>query len=248
MLDAVGLQGLRERLPQQLSGGQLQRVAIARALIHAPMQVLINFCDLYGDTNKTNTRLRCAFDAPQQKLVAHTLAEVKPLLAIVVALSQQGLWCVGYVRYEAAPAFDSALGVHPADEPLAWFGVYQQAWPEDTPQGDADTRVQWHSNLTRADFEAHMAQIRQSIAAGEFEQVLSVSSELFFDWQPGLAGQSGQIFTRPMKSTEPRGVYCDAIHGIKSWPLDRKGRAHGRPTARAGGGVCQKLAWWMEVR
>jgi putative ABC transport system ATP-binding protein len=36
MLDAVGLQGLGERLPQQLSGGQLQRVAIARALVHAP--------------------------------------------------------------------------------------------------------------------------------------------------------------------------------------------------------------------
>ena len=36
MLDAVGLQGLGGRLPQQLSGGQLQRVAIARALIHKP--------------------------------------------------------------------------------------------------------------------------------------------------------------------------------------------------------------------
>jgi putative ABC transport system ATP-binding protein len=34
MLEAVGLGGLGQRLPQQLSGGQLQRVAIARALIH----------------------------------------------------------------------------------------------------------------------------------------------------------------------------------------------------------------------
>ena len=36
MLNAVGLQGLGARLPQQLSGGQLQRVAIARALVHRP--------------------------------------------------------------------------------------------------------------------------------------------------------------------------------------------------------------------
>jgi putative ABC transport system ATP-binding protein len=40
MLDAVGLQGLGGRLPQQLSGGQLQRVAIARALVHRPSLLL----------------------------------------------------------------------------------------------------------------------------------------------------------------------------------------------------------------
>jgi putative ABC transport system ATP-binding protein len=40
MLDAVGLQGLGSRLPQQLSGGQLQRVAIARALVHRPALLL----------------------------------------------------------------------------------------------------------------------------------------------------------------------------------------------------------------
>jgi putative ABC transport system ATP-binding protein len=40
MLEAVGLQGLGQRLPQQLSGGQLQRVAIARALVHQPRLLL----------------------------------------------------------------------------------------------------------------------------------------------------------------------------------------------------------------
>ncbi len=40
LLAAVGLAGLGERLPQQLSGGQLQRVAIARALIHRPRLLL----------------------------------------------------------------------------------------------------------------------------------------------------------------------------------------------------------------
>jgi len=40
MLDAVGLDGLGARLPQQLSGGQLQRVAIARALVHRPSLLL----------------------------------------------------------------------------------------------------------------------------------------------------------------------------------------------------------------
>lgn len=40
MLEAVGLQGMGGRLPQQLSGGQLQRVAIARALVHRPTLLL----------------------------------------------------------------------------------------------------------------------------------------------------------------------------------------------------------------
>ena len=40
LLEAVGLGGLGNRLPQQLSGGQLQRVAIARALVHRPAVLL----------------------------------------------------------------------------------------------------------------------------------------------------------------------------------------------------------------
>ena len=40
MLEAVGLAGMGQRLPQQLSGGQLQRVAIARALVHRPALLL----------------------------------------------------------------------------------------------------------------------------------------------------------------------------------------------------------------
>jgi len=40
MLQAVGLQQLGARLPEQLSGGQMQRVAIARALVHQPALLL----------------------------------------------------------------------------------------------------------------------------------------------------------------------------------------------------------------
>ncbi|MET0335093.1 MAG: ABC transporter ATP-binding protein [Rhizobacter sp.] len=40
MLAAVGLQGLGDRMPQTLSGGQLQRVALARALVHSPKLIL----------------------------------------------------------------------------------------------------------------------------------------------------------------------------------------------------------------
>ncbi len=207
------------------------------------VQVLLDFCDPHG----RQAALRCAFDQPEQTLVAHTPAQVKPLLEAVDALAKQGFWCVGYVRYEAAPAFDAALKVHAADGPLAWFGVYAKAspWPDEKVNDDDATRVQWQSGLSRADFDAAMDRMHQAIAAGDlyqvnytaplhgafsgdpqtlfkrlhraqpqgyaafidsgFEQVLSVSPELFFDWQNGQAIQGGQLLTRPMKGTAPRG-------------------------------------------
>ena len=187
--------------------------------------------------------VRAAFGCAQETLVAHTLDAVRPLLARVDQCARQGLWCVGYVRYEAAPAFDAALSVHAADGPLAWFGVYTQ--PQDWPASTTDSaQADWQPGLSRSEFDRAMTQIHQAIAAGALyqlnytaplhahlqgspralfealqraqpggyaayvdtgdEQVLSVSPELFFDWN----GQ--QILTRPMKGTAPRGA--DAQH------------------------------------
>lgn len=69
-------------------------------------------------------RLRRAFDNPRQILAAHETSQVRPVLDVVEAVAREGFWCVGYLRYEAAPAFDVALAVHAAQGPLAWFAVY----------------------------------------------------------------------------------------------------------------------------
>ncbi len=201
------------------------------------VRVLIDFCQPQRGQGNT---LRCAFDHPSQILVAHTLAQVRPLLDSVQVLSQQGRWCVGYLRYEAAPAFDAAFSVHAVDSPLAWFAVFDQAlpWPEEATHGAA--AIEWRPSLSRVEFDQQMARIHEAIAAGELyqinytalldgqfqgnaqalfralhraqpkgyaafidtgdEQVLSVSPELFFDWQ------GDQILVRPMKGTAPRGA------------------------------------------
>lgn len=205
------------------------------------MRALIDFA---APQAAAGTRLRGAFAAPRQTLVAERPDQVRALLQSVDALARQGCWCVGYVRYEAAPAFDPALTVHAPDGPLAWFTVFDQMqpWPADTDTGaaGAPASVQWQPALARGVFDRQIERIHQAIAAGELyqvnytaalqgelkgdalaffralhraqpagyaawldtgmEQVLSVSPELFFDWQ------QDRLLVRPMKGTAPRGL------------------------------------------
>ena len=194
-----------------------------------------------------NLRLRGRWGAPARVLVAHHIDEVKPVLEAVHAAAEAGHWCVGHVRYEAAPAFDAALQVHAADGPLVWFEVHDgapSAWPSAEAAGPAEARATWLPTLARPDFDAAIARIHQAIGDGELyqvnytapwmgtvtgegaalfdallraqpggyaacftagdEQVLSVSPELFFDWQASAAG--GSILARPMKGTAARGA------------------------------------------
>ena len=73
------------------------------------------------------------FREPLKILTAHDLAEVMTALhAVEEAVVGNGLWAAGFVSYEAAPAFDSALVVRTnRDFPLLWFGLYRA--PEEKP-------------------------------------------------------------------------------------------------------------------
>ncbi|MDH6183946.1 chorismate-binding protein [Polaromonas sp. CG_23.6] len=206
--------------------------------------------DFSNPDDSAAPRLRHAFGAPRAVLVAHAPHEVRAVLDAVQAAAEQGRWCIGYLRYEAAPAFDTALAVHPADGPLAWFAVHDAplSWPEDD-NVVASARVEWRDTCPRPAFDAAVAHIQQAIAAGELyqvnltaphlggwagepeagaapalfaalqraqpggyaafidtgdEQLLSVSPELFFDWQ------NGSILARPMKGTAARGATPEA--------------------------------------
>ena len=78
----VGLEALGERLPAQLSGGQLQRVAIARALVHRPALLLA--------------------DEPSGNLDPDTAARVMQALATQVREHQAA--CVLVTHSQAAAA------------------------------------------------------------------------------------------------------------------------------------------------
>ncbi len=129
--------------------------------------------------------LRLAFGAPRAVLRAASPAEVPGVLDAAERHAAAGRWCVGFVRYEAAPAFDAAFAVHlrdgapAADGPLAWFAVFDAEaatpWPADgagTPEGAGRwAPMDWLDDLDRAAFDARIGRIHRAIADGETYQI-----------------------------------------------------------------------------
>jgi putative ABC transport system ATP-binding protein len=90
-LDWVELDGLGDRFPHQLSGGQMQRVAIARALIHSPSLLLAdeptgNLDTTTGNvilellrrlTREQNTATILATHSPEAAALANTLVRLR---------------------------------------------------------------------------------------------------------------------------------------------------------------------------
>ncbi|SFU62929.1 para-aminobenzoate synthetase / 4-amino-4-deoxychorismate lyase [Polaromonas sp. YR568] len=131
------------------------------------VSALIDFTDPH---QAEGPRLRHAFGAPREVLAAHRLGEVRAVLDAVQAAARQGAWCVGYLRYEAAPAFDAAFTVHPAEGPLAWFAVHDKPLPWPQPAEGPSPQVQWQDVLPRPAFDAALAELQRAIANGEYYQ------------------------------------------------------------------------------
>jgi para-aminobenzoate synthetase/4-amino-4-deoxychorismate lyase len=131
-----------------------------------PLHALIDFAPGRADAPP----LRAAFGAPRRVLVAQAPAEVRAVLDAAEAEAQAGRWCVGWLRYEAAAAFDAAFQTHPADGPLAWFGVHDRALPLPPAEPD-DALADWHGQPSRPSFDAAIAEIHRAIADGELYQV-----------------------------------------------------------------------------
>ncbi|MGH1502245.1 MAG: chorismate-binding protein [Acidimicrobiales bacterium] len=115
-----------------------------------------------------------SFTDPETTLVARTLDEVRPVLAAAERAANEGRWAVGYVAYDAGPAFDPAIAVRPplaGQAPLAVFGVFAEAVDDPGDDSGDFASLGWEPTVPRADYEAAVLAIKEHIARGETYQV-----------------------------------------------------------------------------
>jgi para-aminobenzoate synthetase/4-amino-4-deoxychorismate lyase len=103
---------------------------------------------------------------------ARRLADVLPAVREVRRQTDLGRWAAGFLAYEAAPAFDSALAARPPGAlPLLWFALFGRRHDAPAPPVRPLPPLDWRTTLRRGEYRRAFAQVRRRIAAGETYQV-----------------------------------------------------------------------------
>ena len=112
------------------------------------------------------------FHEPAGHVEARALGEVLPALAQVERALAAGLYAVGMLAYEAAPAFDPALVVRADGEfPLLWFGFYGAVRDFDWPFIVPPPAARWRAELAQPDYLDAVSDIRRALGKGDCYQV-----------------------------------------------------------------------------
>jgi para-aminobenzoate synthetase/4-amino-4-deoxychorismate lyase len=126
-------------------------------------------------------------------LSAHSHAEVPEVLAAAQQAAIDGHWVAGYLAYEAAAAFDSALVVNePTSDLLVWFGVFggrQEVSPAIYDPGESGAYVvsQWRPRLKRDQYDTAFEVVQRHILEGDTYQVnLTFALHAAFTGDPGV--------------------------------------------------------------
>ena len=119
---------------------------------------------------------RYTFTQPIKELKTRDLAEVADLLAQVESYQEQGYYVVGYVSYEAAPAFEEKLAVHKLPllgEYLLYFTVHDRVETSPIPltYEEVDLPSNWQEVTSAEDYEKAIAQIHHHLRQGDTYQV-----------------------------------------------------------------------------
>jgi para-aminobenzoate synthetase / 4-amino-4-deoxychorismate lyase len=154
--------------------------------------------------------------APRGQLEAWEVSDVASVIAEAEAAARRGIYAVGFVAYEAAPAFDKAFRVKTVAQhdqampslPLAWFGLFAESravklpcptWPGTAPIDDTSPSgpPSWTCDIDAPAHATDVGSIRKAIADGDAYLVNHTSR-----------------FRRPWaEADDPFGLYCQLVTG-----------------------------------
>lgn len=133
--------------------------------------------------------LRHLFTKPIKELKTRDHDQVEDLLREVETYQEQGFYAVGYVSYEAAPAFEKKFAVHPAPlmgEYLLYFTIHEEVetlpFPEDYEA--VDLPANWKEEVEAPAYQEAIETIHHHIRQGDTYQVnytVQLSQELKSD-------------------------------------------------------------------
>lgn len=121
----------------------------------------------------SNGRERC-FSRPLKIISTCRIEEVRGCVERIAIDVASGLYAAGFIAYEAAPGFDSALSTHPPGEiPLLYFALFSDApvMTLNEPELNAFSVSPWNAEVTRDEYRNAIGRIREFIAAGDTYQV-----------------------------------------------------------------------------
>ena len=132
------------------------------------------------------------FLSPRRTLEAHALDQIADLFVEIEQAVGEGKFVAGFFSYECGQAFEPSAHLRPGvpGVPLAWFGIYEQAYifdhrsgafvgaqPDglDAPDSDQDSsaptpEIKILSGLTEDRFAASIAAIHEWVRAGDVYQ------------------------------------------------------------------------------
>jgi len=116
------------------------------------------------------------FSDPQQIITVSKLEDVLPALREVERLIESNGWhAAGFLSYESAPAFDSALPLRSQPTtgfPYLWFGLYPQPRPVNLPKPQSpNVTLDWQPTVDRQTYNSSIERIKDYIAKGRTYQV-----------------------------------------------------------------------------
>lgn len=127
----------------------------------------------FKNADADHSRTKRVFKNPIEIISVKKLQDVKPALRKVEEAVQRGFYAVGYVSYEAAPAFDPSFKVNDdAVMPLLWFGIYDcfEILKNEDNRAHFDISS-WTNTQSEDTYHDNIQQIHDAIARGETYQV-----------------------------------------------------------------------------